>query len=333
MKLSIVILTWNDKKVVVDCLRSIYNQSTSEAWEVIISDNGSSDGSIEMIREIYPQIQVFENGRNLRFAKANNVGIRASTGEYILILNPDTIIHDGSLESMLRFADAHPEAGAFGCKVLNADGSYQTSAQPFPTVRSELLTALRLRFLGSLGDRFASDSYGGWNGETERAVDWITGCFMLVRGELLKQLDGFDEQFFYYYEDTDLCRRIWDSGQKILYTPSASITHLKGQSTSQRLPAITFALDSQITRYLYYSKYFGDRGVRRARRVALVSLMLRYSGYWLLNLIKPTSIRNRRLELLRVLFQWNYRVNVDQLIEHGKEPDLDIAVPARVLER
>src|SRR5271169_5279439 len=125
MKLSIVILCWNDLKVIANCLRSIYASTHSTEFEVIVSDNGSADGSIEFIRESFPRVQVIENGTNLRFAKANNVGIRASKGEYILILNPDTIIHDGTLDKLVLLADQHAEAGAFGCRVLNPDGTYQ----------------------------------------------------------------------------------------------------------------------------------------------------------------------------------------------------------------
>src|SRR5215470_14533698 len=118
MKLSIIILCWNDLKVIGDCLKSIYATTRSTDFEVIVPDNGSTDGSIEFIRENYPQVRVIENGKNLRFAKANNVGIRASCGEYVLILNPDTIIHEGTLDKIVSFAEGHPEAGAFGCKVF-----------------------------------------------------------------------------------------------------------------------------------------------------------------------------------------------------------------------
>jgi GT2 family glycosyltransferase len=332
MKLSIVILCWNDMKVIPDCLKSIYATTHSTQFEVIVSDNGSTDGSIEFIRRHYPQVQVIENGRNLRFAKANNVGIRASRGEYVLILNPDTIIHTDALDTIVMYADKHPEAGAFGCRVLNADGSYQEPARPFDCLRSEWIIAVYMRWLGRFFDWARADTYEGWAGETERQVDWITGCFMLVRREVLLQIQGFDEQFFYYYEDMDLCKRVWDAGYPIVYTPEATITHLKGQSTNQRLPPVTFALDSQITRYRYYYKYQGERGVREARRIALVSLVLRRFAYAIAQRAKPTEARQKRLEQMRLLFEWNYRVDPVRLIIHGEEPDLNIG-SARVLER
>src|SRR5256714_12219003 len=304
MKLSIVIICWNDLRVIQDCLRSIYEGTRSTEFEVIVSDNGSTDGSIAFIRENFPQVHVLENGINLRFGKGNNVGIRASKGEYVLILNPDTIIHDGTLDEWLRFADQHPEAGAFGCRVHNADGSYQESARPFPTAWRDLIAALYMRPLGLMSDRFLSDRYSRWKGDTEREVDWQSGCCLLLRGELLKQLGGFDEQFFYYYEEVDLCRRVWQAGHSILYTPKVSITHLGGQSTKRRIP-IAFELDKQITRYRYYHKYFGKRGARHCRRILLVWYLTRLAVYGLIQAIRPNEIRKRRLELYRAAIEWN----------------------------
>lgn len=333
MKLSIVILCWNDIKVVGDCLKSIYDTTRSTNFEVIVSDNGSTDGTIEYIRKNFPQVRLIENGVNLRFAKGNNVGFRVAQGDYVLILNPDTIIHEGTLDKLVVFADRHPEAGAFGCRVLNTDGSYQGCVRPLSTVRSEWCAALCVSFLAHLSDWFNPGIYVDWHGETERTVGWLAGCFILVRRGLLESLGGFDEQFFYYYEDTDLCRRIWESGYSILYTPEFSITHLKGQSTTSRFTPVTFALDSEITRYLYYYKYYGASGVRSCRRASLVALFLRRMGYGLVQLIKPSERAKKRQELLRTLFDWNYRVDPVRLVEKGEEPKLDITPVNRVLER
>ncbi len=333
MKLSIIILCWNDRKVITDCLRSIYANTHSTEFEVIVSDNGSTDGSIEFIRQNFPAVQVIENGRNLRFAKANNVGIRASRGEYVLILNPDTLIHEGTLDKIVVFADNHPEAGAFGCRVLNADGSYQISGRPFASLRGGWIAALYLRPLGHLSSWCCADFYVDWKGDTERRVEWVSGCFILARGELIKRLGGFDEQFFYYYEDMDLCRRVWESGTPILFTPEMTITHLGGQSTNKKFPALNFALDGQVTRYLYYYKYYGPKGVREARRIALAGLAVRRLGYRIAQIVKPTGTRKKRLEFLHNLYEWNYRVDPVRLVENKEEPDLGFKTAGRVLER
>lgn len=333
MKLSIVILNWNDQKVIVDCLRSIYASTHSTEFEIIVSDNGSTDGSVDYIRKNFPNVRLLENGANLRFAKGNNVAIRVSTGEYVLILNPDTIIHEGTLDRIIVYADSHPEAGGFGCRILNADGSYQNCIRPLFTLRSEWCAALGLGPLAYISEWFSTGYYAGWKGDTERAVGWPAGCFILVRGDLLRRLDGFDEQFFYYYEDTDLCRRIWEAGYPILYTPDVSITHLGGQSTNKKFPPLGFALDGQVTRYLYYYKYYGARGARGSRRSILVSLFIRKIIYGIAAALRPTPKAKERVTLLRQLFDWNIRVDPIRLVKYGEEPTLGGIKVQRVMDR
>ena len=321
MKLSIVIVCWNDLKVIRDCLRSIYAETHAIEFEVIVSDNGSTDGSVEFIRQNYLQVILIENRANLGFSKGNNVGIRASRGEYVLILNPDTIIHDGALDKWIKFADRHPEAGGLGCRVLNPDGSYQGSARPFPTIWRDLIAALYLRPLAYVSDRFISDTYTGWQGHTERLIDWQSGCCVMFRGDLIKRLGGFDEQFFYHYEEVDLCRRFWQAGYPILYTPEASITHLGGQSVN-RFP-IRFALERYRNRYRYFYKHYGRKGARRCRQVALVWLRVRQLGYGLIHLATPTDALKSRMHMYRVAAEWNRHLDPVRFIEAGEEPKID----------
>lgn len=332
MKLSIVILCWNDLAVIGDCLQSIYAGTHSTSFEVIVSDNGSTDESVPFIRQHYPQVHVIQNGVNLRFAKGNNVGFRECQGEYVLILNPDTIIHPGALDRIVEFADKHPEAGAIGCRVVNPDGSYQEHVRPLPTIRSMWMDNLRLGGLSRFAKVFSGGAYTGWKGEGERTVGWLAGCFILMRGDLLRQLKGFDEQFFYYYEDTDLCRRVWQAGYTVLYTPDISIIHLKGHSTKKRFP-LGFELDKYVTLYRYFYKWGGRRDVRRCRYVALAWLLTRRVGLRLMQFFKHTEEREGRLELYKHSFQWNWRVDPVRLIEHGEEPQLTVPVLDRVLER
>lgn len=328
MKLSIVILCWNDLKVISDCLKSIYATTHKTDFEVIVSDNGSTDDSIQFIRENYPSVRVIENGRNLRFSKGNNVGIEAAQGEYILILNPDTIIHEGALDRWIEFADKHPEAGGFGCRVLNRDGSYQGCARPFPTVWREWISALYIRPLGHVSDLFLSDKYVRWKGDTERVIDWQAGCAVLVRGELLKRIGGFDERFYYYYEDMDLCHRIWKAGYTIVYTPDVVITHLVGQSVKSF--RVAFELDKYRNRYRYFHKYFGAKGVRGARRAALARLLIRKYGYGLIRLVKPSESLDKRLALYAAAIEWNRSIDPVLLVEHGKEPQTALQEPVHV---
>lgn len=321
MKLSIVIICWNDLRVIRDCLRSIEEATHTTDYELIVSDNGSTDGSVEYIREKHPRVRVVENRANFGFAKGNNSGIRASSGEYVLILNPDTIIHDGSLDRFVAFADRHPEAGAFGCRVQNPDGSYQVSARVFPTVLRYWMAAFYLRPLGYLSERLIADKYPGWKGDSERTVDWQSGCCVMFRGNLLKQLGGFDERFFYNFEEVDLCLRVKKSGFSIAFTPDSTITHLGGQSVG-RFP-VRFELERLRNRYRFFYKHYGAGGCRRCRHATLAWIRARQAGYGLVSMILPSDRLRNRLKLYRVSARWNKMLDPVRFVERGEEPSVE----------
>lgn len=320
IKVSIVIICWNDHKVIFDCLKSIFEQQCRFECEVIVSDNGSTDGAPERIRKEYPQVRIVANGNNLGFAKGNNAGIKVASGEYVLILNPDTIVHENTLQRWLKYADSHPEAGAFGCRVLNPDGSYQTPARPLPTLRGAVIAALGLRWLGRLSAKYHADTYPGFEGDTERPIGMQSGCCILVRGPLLTKLGGFDERFFYHFEETDLCKRTWESGCPILYFPDAVITHLGGQSVG-RFP-IRFALETNRGRYRYFYKHFGMEAAERLRWAWLMHVAVRWIGYSMVRLSGKSDGLSNRLAMYRTVLRWNWHLNVRRFIELGDEPDV-----------
>jgi GT2 family glycosyltransferase len=320
VQLSIVILCWNDLKVIDDCLRSIYETTKTTSFEVIVSDNGSTDGSIQFIKANYPGVLLLENGENLGFAKGNNVGIARSQGQYVLILNPDTIIHPGALDELVSFADRNKRAGAYGCRVLNRDGSYQGPARPFPTVFRGWMSALYLRSLGHLSEALVSDTYVNWKGDTKREIDWQSGCCVMFNAELLKRLGGFDQQFFYHFEEVDLCRRVWDAGYSIVYTPDAVITHLGGQSVN-RFP-IRFELERYRSRYRYFYKHFGRRGARSSRLIVLCWIRLRQLGWSISGLFGRSEALKARLAMYKVTAAWNTKIDPVRFVENGDEPEL-----------
>ncbi len=333
MKLSIVIICWNDLNVILNCLVSIYAETEAIDFEVIVSDNGSTDESIARIRADFPQVKVVENGANLGFAKGNNAGIRIAQGEYVLILNPDTIIHDRALEKMVVYADRHPDAGAFGCRVLNSDGSFQNPARPLPSLLGYLIAALCLRWLGRFSNVFASDCYHGWDGRSERTIGFQSGCCIMFRRDLLRRLGGFDERFFYHFEETDLCNRVWQWGSSILFYPGAEITHLGGQSVG-RFP-IRFALETYRSGYRFFYKHYGWQGVTGIRLIYLLSLGLRYCGYKLVSCFRTSEGLKNRLKMYQVAMKWNFQLDPIRFIESGKEPDVGyepLAPPPKMIE-
>ncbi|MBA3572281.1 MAG: glycosyltransferase family 2 protein [Pyrinomonadaceae bacterium] len=318
MKLSIVIICWNDCKVIEDCLHSIFAETSQLPFEVIVSDNGSTDGSVAMIREKFPSVRIIENGANLGFARGNNAGIAVASGEYTLILNPDTVIRRRALEKLIAYADRHAEAGAFGARVLNPNGSFQNCARPLPSVRGYLIAALYLRWLARLSESLLSDTYVGWDGRTEREIGFQSGCCVMFRKRVLDELRGFDEIFFYHKEEVDLCCRVWKAGLSIRFYPDAEITHLGGQSV-RRAP-LRFALETYRSRYRYFYKHFGERGVRRIRWVSLLHLGVRWFGYQMRAVVKPRRGLSNRLQRYRVLLAWNWRLDPVKFAKSGEEP-------------
>jgi len=268
-------------------------------------------------------VRIVENGANLGFARGNNAGIKVARGEYVLILNPDTIILDRALDKLVAYADHAPDTGAFGCRVLNPDGSFQNPARPLPTRLGLLISALNVRWLGAISSAFESDLYYNWTGKTERTIGFQSGCCIMVRRTLLEQLRGFDERFFYHFEETDLCCRIWRAGSKILFYPGAEITHLGGQSVG-RFP-VRFALETYRSRYRYFSKHFGATGMAHIRLISLLHLAVRYAGYSLLRPFKPSEALDNRLKMYRVVIAWNWQLDPVQFIGDGAEPDLGYA--------
>jgi GT2 family glycosyltransferase len=329
IKLSIVILCWNDKKVILDSLNSIFEGGDNLPLEVIVSDNGSTDGSVEVIKTRFTgrNLQVVENKQNLGFSRGNNAGIEIAQGEYILILNPDTIVHKGALKSLIEFADRHKTAGGFGCRVLNPDGTYQRTAMVFPTVRRLWIHALSLHWMGMFCSWFVARRYVGWSGTTQREIDWHSGCCIMIRSSLMKSLGGFDPQFFYHCEEVDLCFRIRLAGYRILFTPDAQITHLGGQSV-KRAPKV-FAIETHRSFYKYFYKHYGAEGVSKAK----LPILLILARYWVRNTMKYVLVRSeglkQNLETLQLEIKWNLKLDPRKFALNGDEPDLGFTPMAR----
>ncbi len=326
MKLSVIIICWNDLKVILDCVSSVYAETTAIDYEIIVTDNASSDRSVAAIHEQFPGVRVVENAANGGFGKGNNTAIRVTRGEYVLILNPDTIIRDRALEKLVAYADRHPEAGAFGCRVLNLDGSVQLSAHPLPTLWTSLTKALALRWPRRFWEGFCSDSYPNWDGRLERRIGFQGGCCLLARGRLLQELGGFDERFFHQFEDADLCRRIWESGRPVLFFPGAEITHIGGQNRGTY--SIKVELETERSKYRYFHKYYGVKGVVWTRYISILGLGLRYVACRLLSGLKGKEALKNKMDKVAVLLRWHWELLPMQFIRTGTEPDVGYTQPS-----
>ncbi|HET7011055.1 MAG TPA: glycosyltransferase family 2 protein [Anaerolineales bacterium] len=230
--LSIVIVSWNTRELLRKCLESVQAESAALGAgrvETIVVDNASTDATPAMLRRAFPDVELIEPQRNLGFAAANNLGIGRAAGRYILLLNPDTEVHPGSLAILVGFMDSQPQAGAAGARLVNPDGSPQASASPTPTLLGEVW---RLFHLGDFGRR-ASYPLQTWDYDKVYAVDVVQGASLLVRAEALEQVGLLDEGYFMYTEEVDLCYRLRKAGWGVFWVPRSTVLHYGGQSTRQ----------------------------------------------------------------------------------------------------
>ena len=234
MDLSIIIVNYNVKEFLQNLIHSIEKASSNLKKEIIIIDNASDDGSVDFIREKFPQIKLIANQKNLGFGKANNIGLKEATGKFILLINPDTIVAEDTFEKMIKFFELNPSAGLAGCKILNPDGTLQLACRrsfPGPWTSFTKVTGLSSLFPNSRIFARYNLTYLDENQTYE--VDAISGSFMMMRKEVYEKVGGFDEQFFMYGEDLDLCYRIQKDGFKVYYVHSTQIIHYKGESTKR----------------------------------------------------------------------------------------------------
>ena len=250
MTLAVVILTHNSAADVVDCLTSVTDESPGE---IVVVDNASSDGTADRVANEFPRARVLRNERNTGFAVAANQGVRATTGPYVLLLNPDAKLHRGALGHLREVFDAHARAGAVGALVRNPDGSVQPTKRVFPTVGQSIVHG----FVGIFRpDNPGTKAYtlAGADFSSARTVDWVAGPAMAVRREAFDEVGGFDEGFFFFVEDVDLCKRLWDRGWEVWFSPGAEVTHIWGGSWTKR--PLRFIWMHQWNLFRYVRKHY-----------------------------------------------------------------------------
>ena len=234
MDLSIIIVNYNVKEFLQNLLNSISKASSNISKEIIIVDNASDDGSVEMIREKFPSAQLISNKENLGFGTANNQALTIAKGKYILLINPDTIVSEDTFEKLISFFDDNRDAGLAGCKILNPDGSLQLACRrSFPGPWTSFCKVTGLSNLFPNSKIFARYNLTYLSEDQTYEVDAISGSFMMLRKEVYDNVGGFDEEFFMYGEDLDICYRIQKSGYKVFYVHNTQIIHYKGESTKR----------------------------------------------------------------------------------------------------
>jgi N-acetylglucosaminyl-diphospho-decaprenol L-rhamnosyltransferase len=273
---SIIIVSWNTRDLLLQCLQSLPAAVGDLQADVWVVDNASTDGSMAAVRQQFPTVQVIENKTNVGFAAANNQAIVRSSGRYALLLNSDTIAFPNSIERLVRFADRHPRAGVVGPLLVNPDGSFQGSFTDFPSLLNETLnvTGIGRRLYGrwypNYGSRFA---------QHPRRVDVIQGACMLARREAFAQVGLMDEAYFMYSEETDWCYRMARSGWELWFTPDATIRHYGAQSTRQMRQAMVKALYRSKIRF--FRKHYGLLPALVLQCIFVIALRIKWLCAWI----------------------------------------------------
>ncbi|MGQ9921891.1 MAG: glycosyltransferase family 2 protein [Desulfobacca sp.] len=263
MKISVIIVSYNTSQLLHACLTSLVEANSSHEVEIFVVDNDSRDDSVAMVRRHFPQVRLIANRQNLGFAAANNQAYQEISGNYIVLLNPDARLQPGSLDRIVDFMEAHPEVGICGGRVVNSQGQLEPSARRFPN------SLFKFLIISGLSDRFAHSrffaraDYKYFDHQTPLAVDWVPGTFTILRRAMLDQIGFFDDRFFLYYEETDLCLRAKRAGWQVYFFPGAEVVHVGGACSKTRKDLQLDLGGSQLLKFrlrselLYFRKNFG----------------------------------------------------------------------------
>ena len=295
MDLSIVIVNWNTREMLRDCLESVRSQIHGVQAQVIVIDNASKDGSVAMVAEKFPEVRLIANLENRGFAAANNQGFDGVSGRHVLLLNSDTIVHGDVLKRSVEYLDTHADVGMMGCKVLNTDGSTQMTCSRFPTFSNLLMQTLGVN---RLGGRF-SGRYQmlDWARDSERDVEVVSGCYLMVRASVIEEIGYLDEAFFCYGEETDWCRRCQNAGWQLKFAPVGEITHF-GSGSTRSLNHVRDLMLSEGTVRLHQKH--GGRFAASAMWLLLFVFNGIRSVFWTLrNAFRPASASKTRARHFR----------------------------------
>ncbi|HMD84904.1 MAG TPA: glycosyltransferase family 2 protein [Terriglobia bacterium] len=274
MDISVVIVGWNTKLYLEQCLDSLAAAPPRRSMEIIVVDNASTDGTPEMIEARFPGVKLIRSGENLGFAKANNLAIRQCRGRYISLVNPDVKVLPGCLDALADFLDQHPTAGNVGPRILNPDGSLQSSCRRYPTLWNNFCSAAGLATAFKKSRVFAGEHMFYFPHDRTAPVDVLVGCFWMVRREAFEAVGLLDEGFFVYGEDIDWCRRCRKAGWQVVFFPGGEAIHARGGASAT--DPVNSAVVQQRSVLYYWSKHHGVLGRWGMQSLLFFHLALRY---------------------------------------------------------
>ncbi|MBW8035672.1 MAG: glycosyltransferase family 2 protein [Planctomycetes bacterium] len=275
MDVSIIIVNWNTRARLRNCIKSIIENAGPIEYEIIVVDNASTDASVEMVKDRFPSVVVIANDDNRGFASANNQGIEVAMGRYVLLLNSDTLVGESAIAKTVTYADKNPEAAVVGCQVWKDMETIQMTCFRFTNLFNLMLRETGLATFFRNNRILGSQWMHWWKRDTEKQVDVVSGMYMLVRSTAIDHVGPMDESFYMYYEETDWCYRFHKAGWKSLFYPGAKIIHIHGGGSSSNKVRSKMFVQFQKSLLIFLKKHNGSLAAFAARLILITSFTVR----------------------------------------------------------
>ncbi len=282
MDVSVIIVNWNTRALLRNCIKSIIENAGSIEYEIIVVDNASADASVEMVKDRFPGVIVIANKDNRGFASANNQGIEIARGRYVLLLNSDTLVGESAIAKTVSYADKNPEAAVVGCQVWKDLDTIQMTCFRFTNLFNLMLAESGLATFFRNNRILGSQWMHWWKRDTEKQVDVVSGMYMLVRREAIDHVGPMDESYFMYYEETDWCYRFNKAGWKSLFYPGAKIIHTHGGNASSSKVRSKMFVQRQKSLLIFLKKHNGSLAAFAARLILIISFSIRTIAWFVI---------------------------------------------------
>jgi GT2 family glycosyltransferase len=288
--ISVIIISWNAKHYLLDCLKSLNSSGRGKSIEIIVVDNASTDGSPEAVEKDFPGVKLVRNKTNRGFATANNIGIEESNGRYVCLINSDIKVMGNCLERLRDYMDSKSSIGILGPKILNPDMTLQCSCRSFPSLWNNFCTATGISRIFAQTRLFSGEQMFFFKHDVVSRVNVLVGCFLMVKREALNQVGPLDNRFFIYAEDIDWCRRFWNAGWEVVFFPEAQAIHYRGRSSSNAPTKFTIEQDRAVLQY--WKKYHQIPSQVAILFIMVLKHVLRIGAGTLFLLIQPSKKTN-----------------------------------------
>ncbi|HUN55336.1 MAG TPA: glycosyltransferase family 2 protein [Smithella sp.] len=295
--ISIIIVNWNTKELLLNCVSTIQQAINHYKVEIIVVDNASNDGSVQALKDFYPHVKLIQNKENLGFAKANNLGIKSSSGKYVCLVNSDIEVRGDCLFNMYNYMDKHSTIAVLGPKVFYPDMTGQVSCTHFPTIWNNICEASGLHKISHRLKIFSGEHMRYFHHNAILKVDSLVGCFLMIRRSAIDQVGLLDERFFIYVEEVDWCKRFRNAGWDIVFMPDASVIHHDASSSSK--DPLRFSAELLKSKIKYWKKHRGKIAVLIFLLITVMNHGVRLISESILYIIEPSKRTENTKRLLK----------------------------------